>query len=127
MKIKALFLVAIFVVGLTASLALASPSKKGTEAQTTTTTTTTEKPKCDQVELKGSATSGTVAFTVTKANKRGKNLVGTTVTLAIPAGAKVKAKACTAGNTLTLRDLHVKVAKAKDNKNKDEKDEKDDD
>jgi|SRR4249919_1929954 len=117
MKIKALLLVAVFVVGLTASLALASPSKhpKGsTETQTTDTTTSTpKKPKCDQVELKGSATSGSVAFTVTKANKHGRNLVGTQVTLAVPAGASIKAKACSAGGTLTLRDLHVRVSPAK--------------
>ena len=112
MKIKALLLMALFALGLTASLALASPSKRSTEAQTTTTTP--EKPKCDQVELKGTATSGSVAFTVTKANKRGQSLVGTTVTLAIPSGARIKAKACMTGSTLTLRDLHVKVAKAKD-------------
>jgi hypothetical protein len=71
--------------------------------------------RCDQVELKGNATAGSVTFTVTKANKRGRNLVGTAVTLTVPAGAKVKAKACTtAGSTaLTLRDLHVKVPPAK--------------
>jgi hypothetical protein len=52
---------------------------------------------------------------VAKADKRGQNLVGTAVTLTVPAGAKIKAKACTtAGSTaLTLRDLHAKVAPAK--------------
>jgi len=118
MKIKALLLVALFVAGLTASLALASPAKhpKGsTQAQSTTTTTSTtaKKPKCDQVELKGTATSGSVALTVTKANKRGRNLLRTQVTLVVPAGASIKAKACSAGSVLTLRDLHVKVAPAK--------------
>jgi hypothetical protein len=117
MKIKALLLVALFALGLTASLALASPSKRSAEAQTTTTTST-EKPKCEQVELKGSATGGSVAFTVTKANKRGQSLVGTSVTLAIPVGAKIKAKACTTGGALTLRDLHVKVPKVKKDKEK---------
>jgi predicted secreted protein len=115
MKLKALLLVALFIVGLTASLALASPSKQPKAADTSTTTTTnaSAKPKCDQVELKGSATGGSFAFTVTKANKRGRNLVGTAVTLVVPAGAKVKAKACSAGGTLTLRDLHVKVPPTK--------------
>jgi predicted secreted protein len=126
MKTKTLlFVAALFVLGLTASLALASPSRN-TEAQTTTTTNASEKPKCAQVELKGNATSGSVAFTATKANKSGQNLVGKSVTLAIPAGASVKAKACVTGSTLTLRLLHVKVdsAKGKDNddKNKDDKD-----
>jgi len=96
------------------SLALLDPQVAREAAQTTTTATTEPKrPKCEQAELKGNATSGSVAFTVTKANKRGKALVGTSLTLAIPAGAKVKAKACGTGSALTLRDLHVKVAPAK--------------
>lgn len=110
----AVLLVALFVAGLVASLAVGKPPKLGSAAQTTTTTTTTTttKPKCDQVELKGNATAGSVSFTVTKANKRGRNLVGTQVTLTVPAGAKVKAKACTgAGGALTLRDVHVKAPK----------------
>ena len=115
MKLKAFLVTALFAAGVTASLALASPTKhpKGVEAQTTTTTSTHGKQKCDQVELKGTSSSGSVAFTVTKANKRGKALDGTSLTLAIPAGAKVKAKACGTGSALTLRDLHVKVAPAK--------------
>jgi hypothetical protein len=129
MKIKARLLAALFVAGLVASLAFAKPPKPpkpGTATQTTTTatsttnsssaatTTTSHNPKCAQVELKGNATTGSVAFTVTKANKRGRNLVGTQVTLVVPAGAKVKAKACSAvGGSLTLRDLHVQAAPAK--------------
>jgi hypothetical protein len=126
MTFKALPLFALFAVGLTASLAFAAPSERSNEAQTTSTTSASEQPKCDQVELKGTATGGSVAFTVTKANKRGKSLVGTAVMLAVPAGAKVKAKVCTTGTTLTLRDLHVKVAKAKDKDDKKHEDEKDD-
>jgi hypothetical protein len=117
MKIKALF-VALLVAGIATSLALAKapkPPKPAKPAKPVVTTTTAAKPKCDQVELKGNATAGSATFTVTKANKRGRNLVGTVVTLTVPAGAKVKAKACTtAGSTaLTLRDLHVKVPPAK--------------
>jgi hypothetical protein len=115
MKLKML-LAALFVAGLAASLALAASPKaaKPKPGMTTaTTTTTSKKPKCQQVELKGNATSGSVAFTVLKANKRGRSLVGTTVTLTVPAGGKVKAKACSDGGTLTLRDLHVKVKPAK--------------
>jgi hypothetical protein len=111
MKLKALF-VALLVAGIAASFALAKPPKPPKHAVTTTSTTTTvAKPRCDQVELKGNATAGSVTFTVTKANKRGEALVGTTVTLTVPAGAKVKAKACTTpgSSALTLRDLHVKV------------------
>jgi len=114
MRISAL-LAAVFVAGLVASFALASPTKhsKGdTSAQTTTTTEPKKpkKPKCEQAELKGTATGASFSLAVTKANKRGKSLVGTTVHLVIPSGAEVKAKVCTiAGGGLTLRDLHVKV------------------
>ena len=112
MKLKALLAV-LFVAGLAASLALAA-SPKPQKTTTTTTTTTSKKPKCQQVELKGNATSGSVAFTVVKANKRGRSLVGTSVTLTVPAGGKIKAKACSGeGGALTLRDLHVKVKPAK--------------
>jgi heme-binding NEAT domain protein len=110
MKLKAILAV-VFVAGLAASLAFAAapnsgkPGKPGTTGSTTTTTS--KKPKCQQVELKGKDGTGSVSFTVLKANKRGRSLVGTSVSLSVPAGAKVKAKACSAGGTLTLRDLHV--------------------
>jgi hypothetical protein len=115
MKIKALVAV-LFLAGLAASFALASPQKRSPSTSTTTsstTTTTGKKAKCHQVELKGEATGGSVAFTVKKANKRGRDLVGDAVTLVIPAGAKVKAKACTAegSSALTLRNVHVIVKK----------------
>ena len=111
MKLKAILAV-VFVAGLAASLAFAGapksgkPGKPGTTTGSTTTTTS-KKPKCQQVELKGNDATGSVSFTVLKANKRGRSLVGTSVTLSVPAGAKVKAKACSTGGTLTLRDLHV--------------------
>ena len=112
MKLRVLLAV-LFVAGLAASLAFAAapkppkPQKPGAKTASTTTTTTSKKPKCQQVELKGNDATGSVSFTVLKANKRGRSLVGTSVTLSIPAGAKVKAKACSAGGTLSLRDLHV--------------------
>jgi len=119
MKLKALLAV-LFVAGLAASLAFAGSPKPGTPQKhtvstaTTTTTTTSTKQKCHQVELKGNGATGSVSFTVLKANKRGRSLVGTSVTLTIPAGAKVKAKACSSdGGALTLRDLHVKAKPAK--------------
>jgi hypothetical protein len=122
-KIKAL-LVVVLVAGVAASLALAKPPKPPKAAvttttstvhtTTTTTTTHTPKPKCDQVELKGSAVAGSVTFTVMKQNRHGA-LVGTQVTLTIPANAKIKAKACTSAgsSTLTLRNLHVDVPPTK--------------
>jgi hypothetical protein len=115
MKAK-VFLGVLFVAGLAGSLAIASPHRgSATPTTTTSTTTTGKKPKCEQVELKGDAISGSLTFTVKKANKRGRNLVGHLVTIPVAAGAKVKAKACTtAGSaTLTLRDLHVEQKKPK--------------
>jgi hypothetical protein len=114
MKLKAILAV-MFVAGLAASLAFAASPKAGTPGATSSTTTTTsKKPKCQQVELKGKDGTGSVSFTVVKANKRGRSLVGTSVTLSIAAGAKVRAKACTGeGGALTLRDLHVKAKPAK--------------
>jgi hypothetical protein len=113
MKIKAL-VVALFVAGLATSLALASPQKRG-DTTSSTTTTTGKKPKCFQVELKGTANAGSLGFVVQKANKRGRDLVGKTVVLAVPAGAKVKAKACTSAGSsaLTLRELHVQQKQSK--------------
>jgi hypothetical protein len=121
MKTKALVIAVMFLAGLAASVALAKdkpPKPESTHDGNTVTTsvggavTTTAptQPKCDQVELKGTATSGSVTFVVTKANKKGQSLVGTTVALVVPANAKIKAKACTTNGVLTLRDLHVKVA-----------------
>src|SRR5919201_1551596 len=110
MKLKVLLAV-LFVAGLAASLALAAspkqkPGTKPTSTSTTTTSTTGKKPKCNQVELKGNATAGSVTFTVLKANKRGRSLVGTAVTLTVPAGGKIKAKAGSgSGCVLTLSDL----------------------
>ena len=117
MKLKVILAV-VFVAGLAASLAFAGapkPGKPGKPGTTgSTTTTTSKKPKCQQVELKGNGATGSVSFTVLKANKRGRSLVGTSVTLSIPAGAKVKAKACSGeGGALTLRDLHVKAKPTK--------------
>jgi hypothetical protein len=49
---------------------------------------------------------------VTAANKQGRNLVGKPMTLVVPAGAKIKAKACSTNGAarFTLRELHAKVA-----------------
>ena len=113
MKLKAILAV-VFLAGLAASLAFAAAPKSGKPGTSSTTTTMSKKPKCQQVELKGKDGTGSVSFTVVKANKRGRSLVGTSVTLNISAGAKVKAKACSGdGGTLTLRDLHVSPKPAK--------------
>lgn len=112
MKIKALALAALLVAGVGASFAIAK-SKPQEPGASTATSSTSHKPKCNQVELKGNTGTGSVTFTVKRANRRGHNLVGTQVTLSVPAGAKVIAKACSAGTTLTLRDLDVEASPAK--------------
>jgi hypothetical protein len=124
MKIKVLIGI-LFVAGVAAALAVATPTRadNGTTAAATTTTTTGEhkngkqddgdekdKPKksCQNVSLKGGNGSGSVALTVTKADHKGSSLVGKQVTLTIAAGATLNAKACLdSSGALTLRQLHV--------------------
>jgi hypothetical protein len=115
MKIKALALAAVFVAGAGASLAIAKsrPPRPGSSVVSSIGALTTSKPRCDQVELKGDGARGGVIFTVRKANKRARNLVGTQVLLSIRAGSRVTAKACSAGTALTLRDLHVEASPTK--------------
>ena len=110
MKLKA-FLGVLFLAGLLASFALGATSSSRDEGTTTSTSTTPKPPKCPRVELRGAATGGSVTFTVAKANKGGQSLVGTAVTLTVPAGARVTAHACTSNGTLTLQGLEVKVPK----------------
>jgi hypothetical protein len=60
------------------------------------------------VGLAGAASSGSVAFKATRTSKNAAKLVGTAVTLSIPAGARVVAVACMGDNgALTLRSLRV--------------------
>jgi hypothetical protein len=111
MKVKAL-LAALFVAGVSASLALGATAhhRDGTTSTSTvaSTTTTTEHQHCHSVALAGAATSGTVAFKVDQTSKSGEKLVGSAVTVNIPAGAHVLAIACTdASGALTLRSLNV--------------------
>ena len=115
MKVKAVLLAALFVLGLGASFAFAKSPNHGQTTGTTTTTGKSPKTKCGQVELKGNATAGSVTLTVTRANNRAQSLVGTAVTLVIPPNARIRAKACSAtGGVLTLRDVHVSVSPAKE-------------
>jgi hypothetical protein len=123
MKLK-LMLAVLALAGLASALALAGPTQAGdgTTGTTTTGTTTTGKHQdgnenehhgtssCQKVELQGSNATGTVAFTVSKANHGGSALVGKLVTLAVPAGSALSATACTdAAGALTLRGLEIKV------------------
>ena len=120
MKVAAA-LTALFIAGLLTSIAVAKPPEKPpkgpkpheTETTSTTTATTSTEPKCHKVELKGEGSAGSVTFKVTKANKSGRDLVGTSLDLAVPAGARVKAKVCVvAGSAPTLILLHVKAARS---------------
>ena len=136
MKLKILFLV-LFVAGIAASIALASPSHTGTGTTATTgttastgTTTTTTTGKhdddddhhgangkhsgngCRSVELRGTLSAGSVTLTPTATSKRVRTLVaGTPVALAIPAGpGSIRARLCTdaaGAQTLQLAGLRV--------------------
>jgi hypothetical protein len=126
-KIKAI-VTALCVAGFAASFAFADNGPTGVTSTTTTVATTTTKvgdegngkdkgqaggkpgteTGCKRVELKGSNASGSVSFTVDKANKRGSALNGQPVTLTIPAGASVKANVCLdASGNMTLHELKV--------------------
>jgi hypothetical protein len=110
MKLKAL-LTALFLAGVTASLALGAAGQARDDGTTSTVTSTTEKTRCKPVMLAGPANAGSVAFTAAKTSKSGQKLAGSAVTLAIPAGARVLAVACTdASGALTLRSLRVGAA-----------------
>ena len=115
MKLK-LFLALVALAGLASALALASPTQAGDGKHGSTdgdrhvdrvrpTGTTTGKKdhdgdrhhgnaSCQQVELRGTNGSGSVALMVTKANSKGSSLVGKQVTLTVPAGSTVGATAC---------------------------------
>ncbi len=117
MKLK-LLLATLFVCGLAVALALAGATRAG-EGTTSGATTTArdhhgkkdgdkDKKACENVELQGSNGSGSVSFTVSKADHKAGPLVGKQVTLTIPAGASLKANACrSATGALTLRVLKV--------------------
>jgi hypothetical protein len=127
MKLKILFL-ALFVAGIAASIALASPSADGTGTTTTATTptattgtTTTGEhhkgdkgkdkgKKCHSLELKGTLGAGQITLAVDKANKQGRDLAGTTVTLALTGAAKVHAKVCGDGTAQTIQLTDLKLS-----------------
>ena len=141
MKFK-LMLALLALAGLAAALAIASPTRAG-DGTTTGGVTTTGGPtgageqhgnkaghdakkddhakgkgehgqsSCQNVELKGAAGSGTVSFTVSRAEHKSSSLVGKQVTLTIPAGSALSVQACKdSSGALTLRELHVGKARA---------------
>jgi hypothetical protein len=129
MKLKVI-VTALCVAGFAASFAFAdNPPTGGTTTGVTSTTTTTtsttttkvgdagkgkdngnhgDKTGCSRIELKGSKGSGSLSFTVDKANKKGSALNGQPVTLTIPADASIKANVCLdASGNMTLQELKV--------------------
>lgn len=129
MKLKLILALALVALaGLASALVLAGPTQAGdgkhvTTGTTTTGTTTTgkhhdgdahhAKSSCQIVSLRGSDASGSLAFTVTKANHNGSSLVGKPVTLTVPAGSALNATACVdAAGVLTLRGLEVRAPHA---------------
>jgi hypothetical protein len=122
MKLKILLL-ALFVAGLAASIALASPSSGGTTGTATTATgttaaTTTGKRDddhkgrdkgCRSLELRGTAGTTSLSLTVDRASKAGRDLVGKQVSLTLSGTVRARAKVCGTGSaqTIQLRDLKV--------------------
>src|SRR5438552_3819537 len=98
MKIKALLLAAVFTAGVAASLAFAkpphpTPGHTSTSTGTVTSAVHTPAPPCNHVSLNGDATTGSITLTVKHADRRHHTLVNTSITLTVPAGARVKATA----------------------------------
>jgi hypothetical protein len=124
MKAKAV-LVAVFVAGIAASFAVASPShdggkgkgKRGTAASATTattgTTTTAAAQRCRNVELKGTAAPSTFTMTVEKASRRARDVKTATVTFS--GKVKVSARMCSTGQAAAAATFQLRVLKtAKD-------------
>src|SRR2546422_7002392 len=112
MKLKILFL-ALFVAGIAASIALASPADNGstgTTAPTATTATSAGKhgakgddgehakkdkaPTCRNVELRGTLAAGSLTVAVDKAGGPGRELVGSSATLTVGGHVRVSALLC---------------------------------
>jgi hypothetical protein len=122
MKIKAILVATVFAAGIAASFAFAKPPhptpghpSTSTSTSTGTVTSAVQTPArpCNHVSLNGDATTGSITLTVKHADSRHHTLVNTSVTLTVPAGARVKATACDSAGTLTLRNLKVDVKPAK--------------
>lgn len=123
MKAKAV-LVAVFVAGIAASFAVASPfhdggkgkGKRGTAASataTTGTTTTAPAQRCRNVELKGTAAPSTFTMTVEKASRRARDVK--TATVAFSGQVKVSARMCSTGQAAAAATFQLRVLKvAKD-------------
>jgi hypothetical protein len=105
MKLKLALLVTAALAGAGASVALADHGDHGGKA-----------PKCQEIHLTGTLAAQTLSVAVTKANHHGP-AAGTTASVAVPAGTRIKVEACETGTgtaaTFTLRsaELHFKAPK----------------
>jgi len=104
MKLKLALLVTAALAGGGASVALADHGDHG------------DKAKCQEVNLSGTLAAGALSVAVTHANHHAA-LAGSTVSVAVPAGTRVRVEACQTGTgtaaTFTLRgaELHFKAPK----------------
>lgn len=109
MKLKLATLVALACAGGGASVALADHGGHGDHGN--------QAARCHSVHLRGTVAAQSLALTVARADKRTGVAAGSTVSLALPAGARVEVEACVTGTgasaTYTLRhaELNVKPAK----------------
>ena len=105
MKIKLALLVALACAGGAASVALAD---HGGDAH--------HGSKCSEVHLRGTLAAGSLALTVTKANHQAAT-PGSTVALALPAGARANVEACQTGTgtaaTLTHPEIGIQLTAPK--------------
>ena len=109
MKIKLALLVALACAGGATSVALADHGGDGPGDHHGT--------KCSEVHLRGTLAAGSLALTVTKADHHATTTTGSTVALALPAGARANVEACQTGTgtaaTLTVREIEIRVAAPK--------------
>ena len=105
MKLKLALLVTAALAGGGASVALADHGDHGDKAG-----------KCQEIKLDGTLAAGSLAVAVTHSNHHGP-AAGSTVSVAVPAGTKVRVEACQTGTgtaaTFTLRgaELHFRAPK----------------
>jgi hypothetical protein len=106
MKLKLSLLVALACAGGGASVALADHGGHDGHG-----------PACRSVHLRGTVAAQSLALTVARADKRTGVAAGSTVSLALPAGARVEVEACVTGTgasaaySVRHAELNVKPAK----------------
>lgn len=108
MKLKALLMTAIGVVGLGSSIALADGGRHDQKAGATTT------GACTHTELRGTIAPQTLTVTVQRANRHSGLLPNQVVTVSVGGSGdtvRLTATGCLAGSTLTARGAELRVWK----------------